>query len=93
MTTVCPVSSPEILADIIVVLLALLVLPDLECPHLAPAPDGEAVRVVVGAEAAGVELGPAPPDCPAGHPGLRPLPPPLTPGVAVSAQPEGDPVV
>ena len=87
------VTSPEILANIIVVLLALLVLPDLECPHLAPAPDGEAVRVVVGAEAAGVELGPAPPDGPAGDPGLGPLPPPLAPLVPVPAQPEWDPVV
>ena len=89
----CSVTSPEILANIIVVLLALLVLPDLESPHLPPAPDGETVRVVVGVQAAGVELGPAPPDGPAGDPALCPLPPPLSAGVAMAAQPEWDPVV
>ena len=92
----CPplsVHSPEILANIIIVFLALFVLPDLESPHLPPAPDGETVRVVVGVQAARVELSPAPPDGPAGDPGLGPLPPPLTAGVAVAAQPEWDPVV
>ena len=92
----CPplsVHSPEILANIIIVFLALFVLPDLEGPHLPPAPDGETVRVVVGVQAARVELSPAPPDGPTGHPGLGPLPPPLTTWVTVSAQPEWYPVV
>ena len=87
------VDSPEIFTDIVIVLLAILVLPHLEGPHLPPAPDGETVRVVVGLQAPGVELGPAPPDGPAGHPGLGPLPPPLSAGVAVAAQPEWNPVV
>ena len=84
--------SPEIFTNKVIVLLAVLVLPHLEGPHLPPAPDGETVRVV-GLQTAGVELGPAPPDGPAGDPGLGPLPPPLTAGVAVAAQPEWYPVV
>ena len=88
------VNSPEILANIVIVFLALFVLPNLESPHLPPAPDGETVRVVVGGvQAAGVELSPAPPDGPAGDPGLGPLPPPLASWVAVASQPEWYPVV
>ena len=85
------ISPPEIFTYKMIVVLAVWVLPDLQAAHLSPAPDGEAGGVGGGEThvyTAGVELCPPPPHRPAGHPGLRPLPPPLAPGVHLSRQPE-----
>ena len=79
-----------------IILLAVRVLPDLETTHLAPAPDGEAGGVGGGdggVQVPGVEVSPAPPHGPAGHPRLCPLPPPLAPTVDLGPQPERDPVI